>query len=162
MYPDGIGIFIFNCSSAHEAYADDALMAHKMNCGPDGQQPKMHDTVIPGTDIIQSMIYPDDCIKQDGNGELLASKAKGMKQMLHECGLLEELAKASRGRKPIGVCVTCKMSQVARDKAIKAAKSCQEEADSGIDGISNRYECEAEVQDLNHPGNCCMQCVLSL
>jgi hypothetical protein len=99
-------------------------MAHKMNCGPGGQQPKMHNTVIPGTDIIQSMIYPDNCIKWDGNGESLAGKAKGMEQVSHEWGLLEDLAKASKGGKPVGVCATCKMSQVARDKAAKAAKSC--------------------------------------
>jgi len=162
MYPDGVGVFIFNCSSAHEAYADDALMAHKMNRGPGGQQPKMHNTVIPGTDIIQSMIYPGDCTERDGNGKLLAGKAKGMEQVLHERGLLENLAKASRGGKPVGVCATCKMSQVARDKAAKAAKSRQEEADTGVDGISDRYECEAEVQDLDCTGNCCMQRVLSL
>jgi len=162
MYPDGVGVFIFDCSSAHEAYADDALMVHKMNRGPGGQQPKMHDTVIPGTDIIQSMVYSDDCTERDGNGESLAGKAKGMEQVLLERGLLEDLAKASRGGKPVGVCATCKMSQVARDKAAKAAKSCQEEADSGIDGISDRYECEAEVQDLDRPGNCCMQRILSL
>ena len=46
MHPDRVGVFIFDCSSAHEAYADDALMAHKMNRGPGGQQPKMHNTVI--------------------------------------------------------------------------------------------------------------------
>ncbi|KAF8493765.1 hypothetical protein F5888DRAFT_1806092 [Russula emetica] len=144
MYPDGVGVFIFDCSSAHEAYAEDALIAHKMNRGPGGQQPKMHDTVIPGTDVIQSMVYPGDCMKRDGNGESLAGKAKGMEQVLHEQGLLEDLAK------------------MARDKAAKAAKSRQEEADSGIDGISDRYECEAEVQDLDRPSNCCMQHVLSL
>jgi len=30
-YPNGVAIFIFDCSSAHEAYAEDALIAHKMN-----------------------------------------------------------------------------------------------------------------------------------
>ena len=54
------------------------------------------------------------------------------------------------------------MSQAARDKAAKVAKSRQEEANSGIDGISDRYKCEAEVQDLDRPDNCCMQRVLSL
>ena len=132
MYPDGVGVFIFDCSLAHEAYANDALMAHKMNRGPGGQQPKMHDTVIPGTDIIQSMVYPSDCTEWDGNGESLAGKAKGMEQVLCEWGLLEDLAKASRGGKPVGMCTTCKMSQMARDKAAKAAKSRQEEADLGI------------------------------
>jgi len=108
------------------------------------------------------MVYPSNCTEQDGNGKSLAGKAKGMEQVLHEQGLLEDLAKASRGGKPVGVCTTCKMSQVARDKAAKAAKSRQEEAASGIDGLLDRYECEAEVQDLDRSGNCCMQRVLSL
>lgn len=30
-YPDGVAVFIFDCSLAHEAYAEDALLAHKMN-----------------------------------------------------------------------------------------------------------------------------------
>ena len=46
-YPNGIAIFIFDCSSAHEAFSTDALLAHKINCGPGGQQPLMQDTVIP-------------------------------------------------------------------------------------------------------------------
>ncbi|KAF9460135.1 hypothetical protein BDZ94DRAFT_1150101, partial [Collybia nuda] len=48
-YPDGVGVFVFDCSSAHEAFASNSLLAHKMNRGPGGAQPKMHDTINPVT-----------------------------------------------------------------------------------------------------------------
>ncbi|KAJ7639897.1 hypothetical protein B0H17DRAFT_852439, partial [Mycena rosella] len=38
LYPDGVGVFIFDCSSVHEAYTSDALLAHRMNRSPDGSQ----------------------------------------------------------------------------------------------------------------------------
>src|ERR1700722_487369 len=77
MYPDGVGVFIFDCSSAHEAYADDALMAHKMNRGPGGKQPKMHDTVNFTTSLPQTMVSPIKRTKQTSTGKLLPGKAKG-------------------------------------------------------------------------------------
>ncbi|KAJ7089009.1 hypothetical protein C8R44DRAFT_598557, partial [Mycena epipterygia] len=46
-YPNGVAVFIFDCSSAHEAYSSDALLAHKMNRGSGGKQPRMRDTIIP-------------------------------------------------------------------------------------------------------------------
>ena len=54
------------------------------------------------------------------------------------------------------------MSQEARDKAAKAAKSHEEEAESGIGSFSDHYECEAEAEDLERLQNYCMQRVLSL
>ncbi|KAJ7430785.1 hypothetical protein B0H11DRAFT_2210849 [Mycena galericulata] len=55
-YPTGCGVWIFDCSSAHEAFAVDALVAHKMNRSPGGKQPKMHATFIPATGERQSML----------------------------------------------------------------------------------------------------------
>ena len=82
MYPEGIAVFIFDCSSAHEAFADDALIAHKMNKSPGGKQPKMHDTIIPATGQLQSMVFLDNMDKKDANGASLAGKPKRMEQVL--------------------------------------------------------------------------------
>ena len=41
-------IFIFDQSSCHCAYADDALVVTRMNVNPGGKQPKMHDTIWNG------------------------------------------------------------------------------------------------------------------
>ncbi|KAJ3804813.1 hypothetical protein F5876DRAFT_27274, partial [Lentinula aff. lateritia] len=46
-YPNDTAVFVFDCSSTHESFAKDALRANKMNRNPGGQQPKMHDTIIP-------------------------------------------------------------------------------------------------------------------
>ena len=84
MYPEGIAVFIFDCSSAHEAFANDALMAHKMNKSPSGMQPKMHDTIIPATGKLQSMVFPDNTHEKDADGVSLAGKPKGMEQIFWE------------------------------------------------------------------------------
>ena len=49
MFPEGIAVFIFDCSSAPKAFAKGALMVHKMNKSPGGMQPKMHNTIISAT-----------------------------------------------------------------------------------------------------------------
>ena len=41
-------MFIFDQSSCHKAYADDALNASRMNVHPGGKQPCMRDTVWAG------------------------------------------------------------------------------------------------------------------
>ena len=79
-----VSVFIFNHSSAHEAFADDALMAHKMNKSPGSRQSKMHNTIIPATGQSQSMVFPDNTSEKDVDGVSLAGKPKGMEQVLQE------------------------------------------------------------------------------
>ena len=38
-------VFLFDQSSGHTAYAEDALNANRMNVNPGGSQPRMHDTI---------------------------------------------------------------------------------------------------------------------
>jgi len=47
LHPGAIGIWVFDCSSAHEALANDALNIKNMNIKPGGQQCQLHPTVIP-------------------------------------------------------------------------------------------------------------------
>ena len=47
IHPDAVGIWAFDCSSAHEGLAPDALNINRMNVKPGSQQTLMHDTVIP-------------------------------------------------------------------------------------------------------------------
>ena len=49
--------FIFDHSSCHGTFADDALCASKMNLKPGGKQPKMHDTYWKGK--LQRLVLPD-------------------------------------------------------------------------------------------------------
>ena len=59
-YPPSQGYhhtWCFDHSCGHTAFAEDALIASKMNKGPGGKQPKMRDTVWNGQP--QTMTLPD-------------------------------------------------------------------------------------------------------
>lgn len=138
-------------------------MAHKMNLGPGGVQPKMHDTIIPSTGEPQSMIFASDSPVVNSKGESMACQPKGMEQVIRERGLWPRLEAGSENSKPLKTCATCKMSQEARDKAAKAAKARDQEIEgSGVEALADRYECDEEASDLDRPNNCCMQRMLSL
>jgi hypothetical protein len=145
---------------AHESFAKDALLAHKMNQGLGGAQKKMHNTIIPtgpheGEN--QTMVLPADCTELDKDGKPLAGQAKGMEWMLQECGLLQEMVKNSKNEKVVAVCKKCKVSQEACEKAAKEAKACQDEIEgSGVQQFSERSECEEATEDLDRPTDCCM------
>ena len=79
-------VFIFDQSSGHTAYADDALNVNRMNVNPGGSQPRMRETVWNGT--VQKMILPD-------------GKPKGMKKVLEERGVDVRKMKAQDMRKKL-------------------------------------------------------------
>ena len=45
-YPGHVIHHVYDWSSGHHAYDDDALNGNKMNAGPGGKQPSMHDTTV--------------------------------------------------------------------------------------------------------------------
>ena len=47
-HPNKIGRFLFDNSTGHNANANDALIAHRMNYRPGGKQPHMRSTVYNG------------------------------------------------------------------------------------------------------------------
>ncbi|EUC63056.1 hypothetical protein RSOL_470490 [Rhizoctonia solani AG-3 Rhs1AP] len=91
MYPSCVSVFFFDQSSAHNAFADKALVATRMTVNGAGKNSKpMHDTFIPMDNPnptyrgkCQSMVYPP--------GHKDAGKPKGMKDVLEERGLLSTL-----------------------------------------------------------------------
>ena len=67
LFPGDVLEFFFDQSSAHGAYAKDALNAKEMNVKPGGKQCIMHDTYIPQDNptpalrgCLQSMIFPNN------------------------------------------------------------------------------------------------------
>ena len=70
-------------SQGHAAYAEDALLASKMNLNPGGAVPKLRDGwfMQDGCQITQPMVFPTD------HPTLDAGKPKGIKQVLLERGL---------------------------------------------------------------------------
>ncbi|CAG8579209.1 10036_t:CDS:2, partial [Scutellospora calospora] len=57
-HPECVGVFVFDNATSHKAFAEDALVASKMNLGPGGTVPKMRDTMWNGDR--QSMIIEED------------------------------------------------------------------------------------------------------
>ena len=161
-YPDGVAVFIFDCSSAHEAFSSDALLAHKMNRGPGGKQPMMRDTIIPGTNITQSMVFSANYQGNSKDGTSLAGKPKGMEQVLQERGLLACLEQ-EHGSHLVGVCKQCKMSQAKREKILADRKAHRDEVEgSGIQGLEMQEVDVVDDVDLERSTSCCMQRTLSL
>ena len=90
-HPNCIVIFVFDRSSAHEGFADNALNINNMNVNPGGKQRKLHDTVIPLNNLdptpgeedtrgqIQHMSYPND-----HPDPKLRGQPKGIKAVLQE------------------------------------------------------------------------------
>ena len=76
-------IWLFDHSSGHTAFADDALNVNKMNVRPGGAQPKMRDTTWRGR--VQKMVLSD-------------GTPKGMKQVLIERGINVTKMKAEQMR----------------------------------------------------------------
>src|SRR5205085_8950336 len=81
-HPNAIGIFAFDNSTSHGAFAPDALVASRMNVNPSGKQPQMRDTKF--NSQVQKMNFPDDYFDQT-----LRGKPKGMKQILEERQLMK-------------------------------------------------------------------------
>ena len=78
---------IFDQSSGHCAFRDDALNVNRMNVNPGGAQPKMRDTVWDGK--VQRMVYSD-------------GRPKGMRQVLEERGIDTNRMKAPDMRLVLG------------------------------------------------------------
>src|SRR5216683_442496 len=90
-HPDCIGVWVFDRSSTHEGYADNALNINSMNINPGGKQKKLCNTRIPLNNPgpapskedtrghIQSMCFPNDY-----SDLKLRGQPKGMRVILEE------------------------------------------------------------------------------
>jgi hypothetical protein len=105
----------------------------------------------------------DDSTKVDIKEVSLAGKVKGMEQVLHEWGILQEMISKAKNGKVVRVCKDCSQSQAACDKAWKEVKASQDEIEgSRLPALADHSEYESEEEDLCCSCTCCMQCVLSL
>ena len=84
-FPGCVGVFVFDHSSGHEAYAKDALRVSKMRVHPGGKVDVLRDGWFKDTDgnkVAQLMSIP-----MDDPDEAIRGKPKGMKRVLEERGL---------------------------------------------------------------------------
>ena len=90
MYLGTVAEFFFDQSSAHGAFAADALNAKEMNVNPGAQQCHMHSMIIPhdnpDTNLcgqVQNMVFPTDLPSAHPH-YAFHEKPKGMRVVLQE------------------------------------------------------------------------------
>ena len=170
-HPDQVAIFVWDRSSAHEGFAENALNVHNMNVNPGKKQRKLRDTVIPLNNRdpapgeedtrgqVQKMCFPDDHPNPDLRGQ-----PKGMKIILQERKSVWDKYTTlcnERGTKVVRKCGSCAKSQSHRDAehrvmfAEAAGPAVDPPAEGLIDGDSVAPPAPADKW-------CCMERVLSL
>jgi len=177
-HPDRVAIFVFDRSSAHEGFAENALNVHNMNVNPGNKQRRLRDTVIPLSNPdpapgeedtrgqVQKMCFPDDHHKPE-----LRGKPKGMKIVLQERKSVWDKYTAlcnERGMTVVRKCTSCIKSQSHKDaerRIMFAEAAGQEGAPSAEDVIGARGAPSESVTPPTSDDDsewCCMQRVLSL
>ena len=159
MYPSAIAEFVFDQSSAHAAFAKDALNSNEMNVKPGGRQRLMRDTLIPMDNPHpelhgkpQGMVFPSDLPPHHPNFKL-RGQAKGMLRVLEEHGLVSIL-QAANGGKVVGECQTCRLSH-------KVQEQLHREAQAAADGKEELAEGPIDVVKESLHTDCCMQKMLA-
>ncbi|TDL14382.1 hypothetical protein BD410DRAFT_817185 [Rickenella mellea] len=171
MFPNAIGVWAFDCSSAHEAFAPDALNVNNMNVNPGGKQTLMHDTIIPLDNPPPKPGWPDTrgqrqsmVYAQSHSDRNLAGKAKGMAAVLRErTAVWDKLCEAQGGeKKVVGICKVCKLSQAHKDALRRVALAEQAgQEDMLSDSDLEQAMAQAPPEDLSEDKWCCMKKVLS-
>ena len=159
MYPSAIAEFVFDQSSAHAAFAKDALNSKEMNVKPGGRQQLMRDTLIPMDNPHpelhgkpQAMVFPSDLPPHHPDFKL-CGQAKGMLRVLEEHGLVSIL-QAANGGKVVGECQTCRLSHEVQEQLHR-------EAQAAADGREELAEGPIDVVQESLCTDCCMQKMLA-
>lgn len=88
-HPNCIGVFAFDNSTNHSAFASDALCTKNMNLYPGGKQSRLRDGWFineQGEQITQPMIFPED-LPPDNSNYIFRGQQKGIQQVLRERNL---------------------------------------------------------------------------
>lgn len=164
-------IFVFDRSSAHEGFSEDALNVNNMNVNPGGKQRKLRDTVIPLSnpdpapgeedtrDQIQQMTFPDD-----HPDPKLKGQPKGVKVILQERKSVWDKYTTicrERGTKVVGKCASCTKSQTRKDAERRVALA-EATGESGIATIDDTAVADSQIQSTPCDEWCCMHRVLAL
>ena len=154
--------FFFDQSTAHAAFADDALNANEMNVQPGGKQRAMHPTNIPDNNshvhlrgTVQTMMFDENLPPEHPDFEF-RGKPKGMCRILEERGFWDEFARLNGGKGIPGDCSNCKMSHKEKEKRAREAAEIM----GGQDEAEASDEENFEIPVITG-AKCCMRKVLS-
>ena len=171
-FPDVQHLFIFDNSSGHGAFADDALLAQRMSKGWGGKQPKMHSTCwtdSEGNMHVQSMVF--EVGDADPVSKCAARKepdthigcAKGLHQVLCERKIVESLLVAAaatrtdREEKIMGVLEEeGRMAYTDPGKWNGTCGSCNEDLPAAIEG------CDKGIDETDDSKRCLLLCTYCL
>jgi hypothetical protein len=167
-HPNRIGIFVFDRSSAHEGFAEDALNINHMNIKPCGKQRKLQNTVIPLSNLdpapgeedthgkVQYMCYPND-----HDDPTLQGKPKGVQEVLMERKSIwdkyTDMCKR-RGVNVVGTCAVCRKSNLCKGAERHVRLAEEMEGNPSAEDIK-LFEGQAAITKDEW---CCMCQVLSL
>ena len=132
-----IGIFLFDCSSAHEGFAADALEVNKMNINSGGKQPHLQSTTIPLDNPPPKPGHLDTWGQHqtmsyavNHQNPSLRGQPKGIKAVLQEhVSVWDKALEMNSGKVPVGKCRDCKKSQAQKgaEKRIAEAEAVGQE-----------------------------------
>ncbi|EFP74316.1 uncharacterized protein PGTG_00272 [Puccinia graminis f. sp. tritici CRL 75-36-700-3] len=157
LHPHSQAVFVFDCSSAHDAYAKTALRVQNMNLSPGGKQSLLRDSVIPTDDpcipthlrgLPQTFFY-----NASHPNPKLAGKAKGVQAIFEERGLWQHYsAKAKQEKKPsLNLrCSICAASNIQKDVIERSARLVRQAEESGYFLPHKQSLSEIDVPDDSH------------
>ncbi|KAI7967868.1 hypothetical protein MJO29_001145 [Puccinia striiformis f. sp. tritici] len=153
LHPSSQAVFVFDCSSAHGAYAKDALRVQNMNLNPGGKQAILRGTTIPTDDpnIPEQLRGRPQSMVFDESHPLFAGKAKGVQAVLEERGLWTHYSQKARkaGKTSLNLrCKTCTASNVAKD-LLKKSEQLIKEAEAN--GFSLSHDTSIKEALATHP-----------
>ncbi|CAN0400458.1 unnamed protein product, partial [Pylaiella littoralis] len=157
--PHRQGVFIFDNSTGHNAYDDDALLAHKISLAPGGEKAALRafeddngKTVHPTFQVVTS-------------GSPLLGLNKGGEQMLKEMGLWRLDGERAKGL--VKCCNKCKADNAASRQAIAAFNKGGEQCERVLEQARREQQSSpaegpaAEGRAAARRQRCCMERVFS-
>ncbi|PLW54798.1 hypothetical protein PCANC_03715 [Puccinia coronata f. sp. avenae] len=181
LHPNTQAVFIFDCSSAHGAFAPSALRVQNMNLNPGGKQAVLWDTVIPSDDpCIPPHLHgrvPKFSYNPSHPDPTRAGKPKGVQAILQERGLWSYYTQKRREAKqpPLKFhCAECSLSNKKKDAIAQSARLIQEAASNGYflseeqcvdelleNDLTNIDSNLADLGDTSSNNECCWSKILS-
>ncbi|PLW44829.1 hypothetical protein PCASD_07130 [Puccinia coronata f. sp. avenae] len=180
LHPNSQAVFIFDCSSAHGAFAKTALRAQNMNLKPGGKQSHLRNSIIP---------FDDPCIPLHLRGlpqtfsydtshpdPKLAGQPKGIQAILEERGLWEYYSSKAHkeGKKNLKLqCTGCKTSNMRKDATARSAKLIRQAEENGYflspeqvvtEFMASDSSIESPGTEETHSGNgemCCWSKIMA-